>query len=1084
MGGVFKSSNGGGNWTAVSQLNQAVDALVLDSSSPPALYAGAENSGIFVYPSGGSSWKPLNSGLTNTDIRSLAINPSVPATIYSGSHGDGIFTFSPSATPACGSSNLKTLSSAPTDLCTSGTPSAIAGSGPWSWSCQGSNIAETALCITNKQTVTYIQSDVAGSWEFNQLASGPAAPWWARGSSTIASDGTFSGTLTVSDGSTDVLNGTITVAADGTVNVPRGNPDISCKLDSSKTIITCTDTWSSWKPGTVELMIMTKMAPSYSLDDLAGSWSFNSYKSPGAYWERGTLVVAAGGGYSLVSDGSDGGHNTETGTLEISASGVVTRTGIPISSSRCVLDALKTVLVCTSTSSSGSSGMQILTKNGANYTQSDLIGVWNYSNIASPDQWYGRGLANFTADGNIAVSYYGSDGISDYHAGPYSISSSGSITGASPSGSCSMDALKRLVACVTLNSKGTNADLMIYTSAKPTPVPSAPVNGACGSSNLKTLPAAPTGNLCLAGTASAVSGSGPWTWSCQGANGGDDAFCLANKQTMVFTTADMAGIWLSNGIESPGPWWSRGTFAVAADGSFSSTDMTASDGPRPPLSGSYVVSSDGIMTAPAFGPPFRCVIDPAETVTTCTNSNKNGKEMIISVRKAASYSLADLSGSWESHAIATPGPYWSHGSFTVAADGTSSATVTQNNGSTTNFSGTFSMPSDGIFTLTSPQLQPIEQATMRCVLDSLKTVMVCTYTHGSSSSLETTMWVYVKKAAAYSQGDLTGAWHVNNLVSPKNPWWGRGMFSMASDGSFVANMNGSDGPGDIMSFTGTGTFSPNGNFAFSGVPTGHCSMDAAKRLIACTNTSTTGSGDATILVMTAASAPRAGQCGSSNGGTFSTAPTADLCAGGLPSAVNGSGPWSWICQGIRGGTATCSASLPPPPEHTLAVSISGSGTVNSVTPGVSFSCASAACSHSFADTTSLTLAASPSFGSLFSGWSGACAAPSGNCTVSMSADRNLTASFVSMPPLRIPDVPARYFNTLSAAFASMTDNSNVELHARSVTLANGFTLARPVSLTLSGGFDAGFATDNGMTVIEGGLVIQAGSLTVSKIIVR
>jgi 2',3'-cyclic-nucleotide 2'-phosphodiesterase (5'-nucleotidase family) len=58
---------------------------------------------------------------------------------------------------------------------------------------------------------------------------------------------------------------------------------------------------------------------------------------------------------------------------------------------------------------------------------------------------------------------------------------------------------------------------------------SGPTNGACGSSSGQTLSAAPTTNLCSAGTASAVSGTGPWTWSCTGAAGGTTASCSANE---------------------------------------------------------------------------------------------------------------------------------------------------------------------------------------------------------------------------------------------------------------------------------------------------------------------------------------------------------------------------------------------------------------------------------------------------------------------------------------------------------------------------------------------------------------------------
>lgn len=51
-----------------------------------------------------------------------------------------------------------------------------------------------------------------------------------------------------------------------------------------------------------------------------------------------------------------------------------------------------------------------------------------------------------------------------------------------------------------------------------------------------------------------------------------------------------------------------------------------------------------------------------------------------------------------------------------------------------------------------------------------------------------------------------------------------------------------------------------------------------------------------------------GECGVANGATFGSAPTSDLCAAGTPSAVVGSGPWSWTCTGLGGGSdASCAA---------------------------------------------------------------------------------------------------------------------------------------------------------------------------------
>ena len=59
----------------------------------------------------------------------------------------------------------------------------------------------------------------------------------------------------------------------------------------------------------------------------------------------------------------------------------------------------------------------------------------------------------------------------------------------------------------------------------------APINGKCGSSGGAMLSSAPTTNLCSAGTASAVSGTGPWTWNCSAQNSGVAASCSASVAT-------------------------------------------------------------------------------------------------------------------------------------------------------------------------------------------------------------------------------------------------------------------------------------------------------------------------------------------------------------------------------------------------------------------------------------------------------------------------------------------------------------------------------------------------------------------------
>jgi hypothetical protein len=54
-----------------------------------------------------------------------------------------------------------------------------------------------------------------------------------------------------------------------------------------------------------------------------------------------------------------------------------------------------------------------------------------------------------------------------------------------------------------------------------------------------------------------------------------------------------------------------------------------------------------------------------------------------------------------------------------------------------------------------------------------------------------------------------------------------------------------------------------------------------------------------------------GVCGSANGGSFSSAPTANLCSAGTASAITNTGTWSWTCGGQYGGAGSpaCSANV-------------------------------------------------------------------------------------------------------------------------------------------------------------------------------
>ena len=112
--GVFKTMNGGRSWAIVNSgltntdgsVNAlAVNALAIDPSSPATIYAGTDDGGVFKSANGGADWTAFNSGWTanrwrgvrrgNVDeyqnVNALVIDPSDPSTLYAGTGFEGVF---------------------------------------------------------------------------------------------------------------------------------------------------------------------------------------------------------------------------------------------------------------------------------------------------------------------------------------------------------------------------------------------------------------------------------------------------------------------------------------------------------------------------------------------------------------------------------------------------------------------------------------------------------------------------------------------------------------------------------------------------------------------------------------------------------------------------------------------------------------------------------------------------------------------------------------------------------------------------------------------------------------------------------
>ena len=146
--------------------------------------------------------------------------------------------------------------------------------------------------------------------------------------------------------------------------------------------------------------------------------------------------------------------------------------------------------------------------------------------------------------------------------------------------------------------------------------------------------------------------------------------------------------------------------------------------------------------------------------------------------------------------------------------------------------------------------------------------------------------------------------------------------------------------------------------------------------------------------------------------------------------------WSgWTC-------ADASFTTPPNCTYSLAVTKSGtgSGTVTSGPAGIN--CGSD-CSESYTSGTSVTLTASAASGSTFTGWSGEGCSGAGTCTVSMTQNRNVTATFnISAPS------PNFSLNSSNNIYITILKEKTGESNTTniSITPLNGFN--RPVTLSV------------------------------------
>ena len=95
--GAFKSTDSGSTWIAQNNFGvpgtPSVRAFAIDPAAPLTIYAGTSSNGLFKSTNGGGVWTAMNSGMGGpnpTNINAIVIDPGSSSTIYTG-HGSSSF---------------------------------------------------------------------------------------------------------------------------------------------------------------------------------------------------------------------------------------------------------------------------------------------------------------------------------------------------------------------------------------------------------------------------------------------------------------------------------------------------------------------------------------------------------------------------------------------------------------------------------------------------------------------------------------------------------------------------------------------------------------------------------------------------------------------------------------------------------------------------------------------------------------------------------------------------------------------------------------------------------------------------------
>jgi len=482
------------------------------------------------------------------------------------------------------------------------------------------------------------------------------------------------------------------------------------------------------------------------------------------------------------------------------------------------------------------------------------------------------------------------------------------------------------------------------------------VDGACGAASGSGVEEMPQRDLCTTGYASAVTGDGPWHWTCSGLYGGAAATCTAAPKVNAVCgaaslkghqeapTSELCKTGEASGVEGGGPWtWT----CAGAEGGASVTCKapTMVDGVCGAANGSSfdkapeedLCSQGSASRVTGFGPwTWNCAGAEGGTTVGCTAalsaqpaSKPAGPVACGSAAESAAFQapVENLCASGKASAVGGSGPWaWSCSDDEGHNVACSTLAATEGSCGTAANVSIYQAPEDNLCASGAPSVVKKDKKgsnwIWHCRGSMGAATVSCTAPVAQAPAADAKPSEEAKCGAASGRG--VAEVPAEGLCDAGKPGTVRGSGPWFWTCAGPSHKVDCEAPKKVDGVCGEA----NGSIQKSVPLTGLCAAGTPTEidgdgpwLWSCV-----GAGGGSSVSCAAASQAQArvdGSCGAAANTVVAAAPDMNLCDSGIPSAVNGEGPWTWTCSGLNGGIAsTCTTSkvlpkAPPPPGQPI-----------------------------------------------------------------------------------------------------------------------------------------------------------------------